>query len=88
MNVHYQPESGTFDLRAVAHRAMIEHGFEPDFPSEVEREVAQLKAYSRKTEKDAEDRRHRLLSSIDNDTSRYLDQIECREAFRTAIYQF
>jgi hypothetical protein len=55
MNVHYQPESGTFDLRAVAHRAMIEHGFEPDFPPEAEREVAQLKAHSPKAGKGVED---------------------------------
>jgi hypothetical protein len=36
---------------------MIEHGFEPDFPPEAEREVAQLKAHSPKAGKDADDLR-------------------------------
>jgi hypothetical protein len=79
MKVHYQPDSGTFDLRGVVHQAMIEHGFEPDFPLEAEREVAQIKAHPSKAGRDAEDLRHRLSSSIDNDKSRDLDQIEFAE---------
>ena len=33
-----------FDLRATARRAMAEHGFLPDFPAEVRREVEALEA--------------------------------------------
>ena len=70
MNVQHQPNSGEFDLIALAHGDKIEDGFEPDFPPEAERDVTQLKAHSPKAGKDAEDLRHRLSSSIENDTSR------------------
>jgi hypothetical protein len=79
MNVNHQPDSGTFDRPAVAHQAMIKHCFEPDFPPEADRKVAQLKAHPSKAGRDAEDLRHRLSSSIDNDKSRDLDQIEFAE---------
>lgn len=72
-----------FDLAASAHEEMIHEGFEPDFPTEVGRQVADLKA---RVKRDADgglrDVRDRLWSSIDNDTSRDLDQIEVAE--RTA----
>jgi VacB/RNase II family 3'-5' exoribonuclease len=65
-----------FDLVAAARESVREHGFEPDFPPEVEQEVAALQAQGPKTNPAAEDLRHLLWSSIDNDTSRDLDQIE------------
>ncbi len=71
MNAHHP-----FDLRAAARQSMREHGFEPDFPPEVERELAALEADPPKLSDRAEDLRHLLWSSIDNDTSRDLDQIE------------
>jgi len=75
MSRHHHP----FDLRAAARESMIEHGFEPDFSPEVERELAALEAHPPKLNDDAEDLRHLLWSSIDNDTSRDLDQIEYAE---------
>jgi len=69
------------DLQATAKQIMIENGFEPDFPPEVQQQLAQLKAAppSSAPGKDVRDLRHLLWSSIDNDTSRDLDQIEVAE---------
>ena len=58
---------------------MIEHGFEPDFPPDARREVQALAAHPPQMNPAAEDLRHLLWSSIDNDTSRDLDQIEYAE---------
>lgn len=69
-----------FNLQAAARQTMIEHGFEPDFPPEVMQELASLKAHPPKTPATVADLRHLLWSSIDNDTSRDLDQIEYAEA--------
>ena len=65
-----------FDLVAAARRSLTEHGFEPDYPPLVQQELAALEAHPPKTNPSAEDLRHLLWSSIDNDTSRDLDQIE------------
>ena len=54
----------------------MERGFQPDFPPEVEQEVAKLKAHIPPMNPAAEDLRDLLWSSIDNQTSRDLDQIE------------
>lgn len=79
MSTHHQPTSGSFDLRAAARQSMVEHGFEPDFPPEAAHEVADLAAHPPKPERNAVDLRHLLWSSVDNDTSRDLDQIEYAE---------
>jgi len=72
-----------FDLALAARQEMLEHGFNPDFPPEVERQVAALVADSKpRANGDVRDLRNLLWSSIDNDTSRDLDQIEVAE--RTA----
>src|ERR1035438_3812678 len=69
-----------FDLKARAHQAMLEAGFQPDFPPEVIREAG--KAEIPKTESrnpagtTVRDLRSLLWSSIDNDSSRDLDQVE------------
>jgi len=55
---------------------MTEHGFEPDFPPDARGEVAKLAADPPKMNPAAVDLRELLWSSIDNDTSRDLDQIE------------
>jgi exoribonuclease-2 len=69
-----------FDLALAAHQEMVEHGFNPDFPPEVEQQVAALAAGGKPTaDGDARDLRNLLWSSIDNDTSRDLDQIEVAE---------
>src|ERR1700761_7729331 len=69
-----------FDLAAAARRSMIGHGFEPDYPPPVAQQLAQLRAYPPAPASGARDLRKLLWSSIDNDTSRDLDQIEYAEA--------
>jgi exoribonuclease-2 len=65
-----------FNLEAAARQSMVEYGFEPEYPAAVRQEVAALEANPPKTPGGVEDLRHLLWSSIDNDTSRDLDQIE------------
>ena len=69
-----------FDLSAAARRTMIEHGFEPDFPPPVKGQLEQLHAHPPQPDPSARDLRNLLWSSIDNDTSKDLDQIEYVEA--------
>lgn len=71
-----------FDLALAARQEMVDHGFNPDFPPEVDRQVAALAAAKPQANGDVRDLRSLLWSSIDNDTSRDLDQIEAAE--RTA----
>jgi VacB/RNase II family 3'-5' exoribonuclease len=69
------------DLQSVARQVMRAHGFEPEFPAGVPQQLAELKAHPPQTVPDAtiRDLRHLPWSSIDNDTSRDLDQIEVAE---------
>jgi VacB/RNase II family 3'-5' exoribonuclease len=69
------------DLQATAKQVMLAHGFEPDFPPEVPRQLAELKGHPPQVAPSADirDLRNLLWSSIDNDTSRDLDQIEVAE---------
>src|ERR1700758_2583024 len=70
-----------FDLVAAAHAAMLEHGFQPDFPQGVDPELAAIQANSHLPSPAAglQDLRSLLWSSIDNDTSKDLDQVEWAE---------
>jgi VacB/RNase II family 3'-5' exoribonuclease len=74
-----------FDLQAAARQVMLEHGFEPDFPPEVAQQLADLEARPPQVAPggDIRDLRQMLWSSIDNDTSRDLDQIEVAERLPT-----
>jgi len=67
------------DLVAIARQEMVERGFTPDFPPEVERQVETIRA---QPDHGLRDLTSLLWSSIDNDDSRDLDQIEWAE--RTA----
>ena len=70
----------TFDLVASASAEMIREGFHPDFPDGTEGQIAQIRAsLGAANGTDAQDMRSLLWSSIDNDTSRDLDQIEVAE---------
>jgi VacB/RNase II family 3'-5' exoribonuclease len=74
-------DAGHFDLVASAHATMLENGFQPDFPAGTDRELAAIAA---EPPVPAEitgfaDLRNLLWSSIDNDTSKDLDQIEWAE---------
>ena len=66
----------SFDLAAAARREMIERGFEPDPPSAA---IEQAKALSPRPQPGISDLTSLLWSSIDNDDSRDLDQIEWAE---------
>jgi exoribonuclease-2 len=69
-----------FNLVAAAHAAMIEHGFQPDFPAETDSELAAIKAHPEAPAiPGIHDLSNLLWSSIDNDTSKDLDQIEWAE---------
>ncbi len=67
-----------FDLKARARQAMLEAGFHPDFPPEAAREIQDRKQNEPAT-LPVRDLRSLLWSSIDNDTSRDLDQVEYTE---------
>ena len=69
------------DLQATARQVMLEHGFEPDFPPQVPQQLAELKTHPPQVAPSGaiRDLRNLLWSSIDNDTSRDLDQIEVAE---------
>src|SRR5690349_2502158 len=69
-----------FDLRAAAHQEMLAQGFQPDFAPPVIQQVAALETRKAPLAADgARDLRALLWSSIDNDTSRDLDQAEVAE---------
>lgn len=69
-----------FNLIAAAHAAMLEHGFQPDFPDGTDQQLAEIQAQPALPAADGlRDLRNLLWSSIDNDTSRDLDQIEWAE---------
>ena len=75
------------DLRALARRAMTERGFLAEIPKEA-REEAENKQEPVFDKPGIRDLRSYLWSSIDNDDSRDLDQIEyaIREAGGTRLY--
>src|SRR6476660_6089411 len=81
----FMPHTG-FDLAAAARQVMIAEGFDPDFPSGVQSELTALAARpSPAPDGHAQDLRARLWSSIDNDTSRDLDQVEVAERVEGGI---
>ena len=73
-------------LKEIAHRAMLERGFQPDFSPEVLAELESLKAGQLTSGSSAErhhairDMRNLMWSSIDNDDSLDLDQLTFAEA--------
>ena len=74
-----------FNLVAAAHASMLEHGFDPDFPDGTDAELTAILAdrtlpsASPGFRDEYKDLRGLLWSSIDNDTSKDLDQIEWAE---------
>src|ERR1700761_2345923 len=70
----------TFDLVAAAVAEMVREGFHTEFPDGSEAQVAAIRAAEgAKPDGKVLDLRGLLWSSIDNDTSRDLDQIEVAE---------
>src|SRR5580704_14415882 len=72
------PNPSHLDLQATAKEVMMQHGFAPDFGPEVSAQLADLKQHPPQVAvaDGIRDLRNLLWSSIDNDTSRDLDQIE------------
>ena len=69
-----------FNLVAASHASMIEHGFQPEFPAGSDTQLASIQAHPEPPAvPGAQDLRSLLWSSIDNDTSKDLDQIEWAE---------
>ncbi len=69
-----------FDLLAAARQEMLREGFHPDFPPVTDEQLANAKSRAASAaEAGLRDLRKLLWSSIDNDTSRDLDQIEVAE---------
>jgi exoribonuclease-2 len=68
------------DLKALALQEMVEHGFHPGFSAEIHAQVAQIQAAGEPhPDPGVRDLRALPWSSIDNDTSKDLDQIEVAE---------
>jgi exoribonuclease-2 len=77
-----------FDLGAMAHQEMLAEGFHPDFPPAVLQQVKALLAQPAAApvaNGQVRDLRSLLWSSIDNDTSRDLDQAEVAERVHGGI---
>lgn len=81
----HSTHTAPFNLVTAAHASMVEHGFQPDFPDGTDAELTAVLADSAPPSasvafgKDIRDLRGLLWSSIDNDTSKDLDQIEWAE---------
>jgi exoribonuclease-2 len=71
----------SLNLQAIARQVMEARGFQPDFPPETGQQLAEIKAHPPQltASSKVQDLRNLLWSSIDNDTSRDLDQIEVAE---------
>jgi exoribonuclease-2 len=67
------------NLHAVALRVMQQYGFDPEFSPQSEEQVAKLEANPPSSSNGLKDLTSLLWSSIDNDTSRDLDQVEYAE---------
>jgi exoribonuclease R len=77
----HQPAS-QINLSAAAERIMQENGFAVDWPPSVTRQLSDINTYASAAvaANGVRDLRQLLWSSIDNDTSRDLDQLEVAEA--------
>lgn len=73
--------SSSLNLPAIARQVMAARGFQPDFPPETKQQLADISAHPPQLAPSSavRDLRNLLWSSIDNDTSKDLDQIEVAE---------
>jgi len=70
-----QPPPPALDLKGIAHRAMLEHGLEPDLPAAAAAQLRAISAPAMEHGAQIRDQRALLWCSIDNDDSRDLDQL-------------
>jgi VacB/RNase II family 3'-5' exoribonuclease len=73
------PQNGSNGLKAIARRAMLEHGLEPDLPPAASAQLQAITAAPMERSPQIRDLRALLWCSIDNDDSRDLDQITVAE---------
>ncbi len=75
------PTTPHVNLQAAAKETMVTNGFEPDYPAPIQQQLSQLQSHPPQVAPagNIRDLRQLLWSSIDNDTSRDLDQIEVTE---------
>ena len=69
-----------YDLRAVAHDAMVQRGLLPEFSPAVLEQTEKITGAATGSGPDIRDLRHLLWASIDNDDSRDLDQLSVAQA--------
>src|SRR5580658_5492680 len=75
-----------FDLAASARQEMIDRGFDPDFSAAVRQQIQQIRIKPQTAPgPEVRDLRSMLWSSIDNDSSRDLDQAEVAERVNGGI---
>jgi VacB/RNase II family 3'-5' exoribonuclease len=75
-----------FDLSAAAYEEMLREGFHPDYPEGTDAQIEQIRAQLADPPNPAlMDLRTQVWSSIDNDTSRDLDQIEVAERVNGSV---
>src|SRR5471032_2989838 len=67
------------DLRVIARKAMTDRGLEPDFPPDAIQQLNGIQGAARETDGAIRDLRSLLWCSIDNDSSRDLDQLTVAE---------
>jgi exoribonuclease II len=72
-------QNGLTDLRAIAHKAMTDRGLEPDFPPDAIQQLNGIPGPAHESVPEIRDLRTQLWCSIDNDTSRDLDQLTVAE---------
>ena len=75
---NHNSDTNHIDFNALARQSLSANGFQPDFDPGVEQQLAELRAHPPVVDgaTGVRDLRSLLWSSIDNDTSRDLDQIE------------
>jgi VacB/RNase II family 3'-5' exoribonuclease len=73
------PQDGPNGLKAIARRAMLEHGLDPDFPPAASVQLQAISGPAMERGREIRDLRALLWCSIDNDDSRDLDQITVAE---------
>ncbi|HET9742834.1 MAG TPA: RNB domain-containing ribonuclease [Terriglobales bacterium] len=78
--------SSSIDLHSIARQVIRERGFNPQFSPEAQQQLARITSHpvAASPSGDIRDLRHLLWSSIDNDDSRDLDQIEYAESISSS----
>ncbi|MBA3722716.1 MAG: RNB domain-containing ribonuclease [Parachlamydiaceae bacterium] len=82
-----QPTSTSSILKVLAKKALLEHGFLPEYNVSVQNEVAQLQLPKLSPTDSIKDYRNKLWFSIDNDDSKDLDQLTYAEALNDNTYK-